>query len=220
MTSFDTLAERSRRMDASLDMAATSTWSGDWELQDQGDSGRAKSRLAVALFTVLTVTPLGATSNVIPFPTYDVQTTRNWSSTGGFPLELTQGLATQTQIRQLRERSGLTWDELARLFGVSRRSVHNWATGTRLNSKHAVMLEYITALVDTHDAGEPTATRASLMTPSPGGISEYRRLRDRALDRTPTNPEGFTPTELLGGQIVPTPRGTPIREQRTRLSRT
>ena len=34
-----------------------------------------------------------------------------------------------TAIGELRRLSGLTWDQLARLFNVSRRSLHFWASG-------------------------------------------------------------------------------------------
>ena len=37
-------------------------------------------------------------------------------------------------IAELRRRSGLTWDELARLFGVARCSVHVWVSGKALNA--------------------------------------------------------------------------------------
>src|SRR6266542_2454198 len=39
-------------------------------------------------------------------------------------------------VRHLYEASGLTWEQLARLFGVSRRAVHNWANGGRMTARH------------------------------------------------------------------------------------
>ncbi|MYE02765.1 MAG: helix-turn-helix transcriptional regulator [Alphaproteobacteria bacterium] len=37
---------------------------------------------------------------------------------------------------EIRRLSGLTWQELADLFGVSRRTVHNWANGARPSAEH------------------------------------------------------------------------------------
>lgn len=40
-------------------------------------------------------------------------------------------------VLEIRRLSGLTWDELARVFSVSRRSIHNWALGERLTDENA-----------------------------------------------------------------------------------
>ena len=41
----------------------------------------------------------------------------------------TETEATRKAVSELRRISGLTWEQLAWLFGVSRRSVHFWASG-------------------------------------------------------------------------------------------
>jgi DNA-binding transcriptional regulator YiaG len=40
------------------------------------------------------------------------------------------------RISDIRLRTGLTWDQMARLFGVSRRTVHLWASGAAMSSAH------------------------------------------------------------------------------------
>ena len=41
------------------------------------------------------------------------------------------------EITWVKEHSGLTWDQLGKVFGVSRRAVHMWANGGRLNESNA-----------------------------------------------------------------------------------
>ena len=74
-------------------------------------------------------------------------------------------------IAELRRRSGLTWDQLARLFGVARRSVHFWASGKALNAANEERLGRVLAVVRYVDRGTAQATRAALMTvPNDGAI--------------------------------------------------
>ena len=46
-------------------------------------------------------------------------------------------------LAQTREASGLTWDQLARYFGVSRRSVHLWAAGGRMSAANEELLAHL-----------------------------------------------------------------------------
>lgn len=68
---------------------------------------------------------------------------------------------TATSIRALHERTGLTWDEVARMFGVSRRTVHNWADGARLSSARERRLHQLADIV-TDVSGSPAAFRSAL----------------------------------------------------------
>ena len=89
---------------------------------------------------------------------------------------MTQFPATAMSVRELRARSGWTWDELAKVFGVSRRAVHGWATGTNLNHAHAVRLQRLTAVVDGHDLRDAVKTRAAMHAPVSGGRSTFEQL--------------------------------------------
>jgi DNA-binding transcriptional regulator YiaG len=191
----------------------------DWDTPEGEQLERRPFRVARVLLTsVLTVAPLAATSNVIPLPSsYDVQTIRDWTSAGGFVVEPIQGIASAQKIKRLRSQSGLTWDEMARLFGVTRRSVHNWATGTRMNSRNMETLERVSAVIEEHELGNALATRAALMTPAHDGTSSYGRLVRLAARRAPEKPEGFAPVELLQGEAVPTPRGRPLKDQQANI---
>lgn len=67
------------------------------------------------------------------------------------------------RVKRLRDRSGLTWQQLARAFGVTRRAVHAWATGQPMSTSNVERLERIEALIEEHDMGEPHETRARLL---------------------------------------------------------
>ena len=108
---------------------------------------------------------------------------------------------TAEAVKRLHARSGLTWDELARAFGVSRRTVHAWASGTRLNQAHAARLSALARVIDAWAAASPEGTRAALHAPAVAGESPYQRLI-RELAQPGSRREGFAPWELLaaGGE--------------------
>ena len=66
-------------------------------------------------------------------------------------------------IGELRRLSGLTWDQLARLFNVSRRSLHFWASGKSMAPSNEEHLQRILAVVRKFDQGSARANRAMLL---------------------------------------------------------
>lgn len=121
-------------------------------------------------------------------------------ATAAVPDVATRVLETRDSVRELRQRSGLTWDELARLFGVSRRTAHAWANGSRLNQAHAERLTRIVRAMDAFVADSPETTRSRLLAPDEGGVSAFQRLIQEL--RTGEPAEGFRPEELLGIERV------------------
>lgn len=103
------------------------------------------------------------------------------------------------EVRWLHGVSGLTWEQLGRVFGVSRRAVHLWANGRRMNSTNAELLGQLVAVVRELPGGTADARRAALLAPGKDGSSLVDRLRARnrsdARDVTGTP---FRPEELLG----------------------
>jgi hypothetical protein len=107
--------------------------------------------------------------------------------------------ATQAaKVRWLHDASGLTWEQLGRLFGVSRRAVHLWANGGRMNATNAEGLAELVALVRELPGG-PDERRAALLVPSMGGgsIVDQIRARHRSGSRDISGTP-FGPDELLG----------------------
>lgn len=85
-------------------------------------------------------------------------------------------------IAELRRRSGLTWDQVARLFGVARRSVHFWASGKALNAANEERLGRMLAVVRYVDRGTAQATRAALMAAQNDGVIPFDLLANDEFD--------------------------------------
>ena len=66
-------------------------------------------------------------------------------------------------IGELRRLSGLTWDRLAGLFGVDRRSLHFWASGKPMNAGNEERLHRLLGVLRRIDRGSAAANRAALL---------------------------------------------------------
>jgi DNA-binding transcriptional regulator YiaG len=84
--------------------------------------------------------------------------------------------STQQAINELRRISGLTWDQLAQLFDVSRRSIHFWASGQTLSSKHEEKLNQILNTLRYISLGSGSLNRSLLMKIHSSGISYLEML--------------------------------------------
>lgn len=102
-------------------------------------------------------------------------------------------------IKSLKLESGLTWDQIARTFDVSRRSIHLWATGGRISAGNAEALQSFAALVRAVGGSTPEETRNSLLTLGPDNHSPLDRFRRErhALSRAVGGP-AFDAAALLG----------------------
>lgn len=104
--------------------------------------------------------------------------------------------STDAAILEIRRLSGLTWEELADLFDVSRRSVHHWASGKPVNAEHERALRAVLTALRHLDRGDPAATRALLLTSDRGGRSLLDLLKAGAYEEAVA---GVAP-------VVPAPR--------------
>jgi transcriptional regulator with XRE-family HTH domain len=66
-------------------------------------------------------------------------------------------------LAELRRLSGLSWEQLARMLGVSRRALHFWASGKAMARSNEEHLQRVLAVVRTIDRGSTAATRAALL---------------------------------------------------------
>ena len=94
----------------------------------------------------------------------------------------TSGAQTQTPrtpsqlggaVRRLKDGSGLSWQQLAEVFGVSRRALHFWAHGGNMTAANVRRLETLTADLDALGQGETRSIRATLLAPRSGQPSIY-----------------------------------------------
>ncbi|MEU8152554.1 helix-turn-helix transcriptional regulator [Micromonospora sp. NPDC048986] len=106
-------------------------------------------------------------------------------------------------VKQLHEMSGLTWEQLSRLFGVSRRAVHNWANGGRMTARHSERLAGIYRRIAELPAGLPTERRDLLLVPASNGRSLFEELRfEFSPDTPPIGGSPLTSAELLNASFT------------------
>jgi DNA-binding transcriptional regulator YiaG len=96
-------------------------------------------------------------------------------------------------IRELHTRSGLTWEQIARLLGISRRAAHQWAAGARITSRHHELLSSAVALVEQTNTIDPIAARAVLLAPRAGRASLFDEFRQ--IHHTRADISGMPPAE-------------------------
>lgn len=141
----------------------------------------------------------------------------------------------QSAVVEIRQRSQLTWEQLARVFGVQRRSLHFWARGARPSSENVERILRVLAIVRHVDKGDTERTQAELLHPRGGGVSVFdllcagrdedvqgllrgapRALAAASATKWPRRPpslgrgererrRGFTPVELLDARHDHTP---------------
>jgi DNA-binding transcriptional regulator YiaG len=123
--------------------------------------------------------------------------------------------ALANSVRSLRRRSGLTWDELASIFGVSRRTLHNWSTGGQVSASHARAIASVIAVVHDIDTGDAKLTRSRLLAPAEDGTSPYTRLANQLRAARGRPALSYRPEELLGAHHdSPDPTGQIISHER------
>jgi DNA-binding transcriptional regulator YiaG len=108
-------------------------------------------------------------------------------------------LAPAESVRQLRAESGLTWDQLARLFGVSRRAVHHWASGGRMNSVNEEHLAAIWEAVRRLPTNDPTKRRSLLISTPETGLSVFELLKAGRPTSEVLQAAAYSPDLLIGG---------------------
>jgi hypothetical protein len=103
----------------------------------------------------------------------------------------------QESVIRLRDLSGLTWDQLAKLFGVSRRAMHLWASGGRMNSYHAELLSRILASVSMIPADTAAQRREMILAPGADGRTIYEVLLAERGRRRGINAPSLPPEQLI-----------------------
>lgn len=117
-----------------------------------------------------------------------------WGPSGGTSTPVVQSIA--TRIQAVRDQLGLTTDQMARLFDVSRRSVHNWLSGKRMVPSHEQILENLEAEIREMPAETPLERRAILLEPR-DGETRYQQLCRAARTEDQLQFVATTPDELL-----------------------
>jgi transcriptional regulator with XRE-family HTH domain len=103
-------------------------------------------------------------------------------------------------VRSLRQRSGLTWDELARIFGVTRRTLYNWSIGGQVSAANARAIADVIGSLHEIDAGDPRVTRSRLLAPTENGATLYARLIQQRRQISHPSAPVYSPDQLLGAR--------------------
>jgi DNA-binding transcriptional regulator YiaG len=86
-------------------------------------------------------------------------------------------------IAELRRLSGLSWEQLAHVFGVSRRSLHFWASGKAMAPSNEEHLQRLLAALRQIDRGSASTNRSALLAVQAGGELPLDLLADGQYQR-------------------------------------
>lgn len=100
-------------------------------------------------------------------------------------------ISTSRVISEIRRISGLTWDELGKLFQVSRRSVHFWASGQPMGSANVKFLLEVLVFFRKVDRGSARNNR----------VAVFQTLHDR-IPFDLISEKKFTEAEQLIGRGI------------------
>ncbi|WUH97781.1 hypothetical protein OHR68_30330 [Spirillospora sp. NBC_00431] len=186
----------------------------------QANAEQEGVRLSVWLVTGGMI--LGALSGVagtgvrIQQPVSAIRNVTDWTSSGAF-ITSDAGASTDTEglgiesindigharidlsaaVTGLHDESGLTWNQLSKLFGVSRRALHHWAAGGRMNAAHAERLAALVTAVRQVGGETPGERRARLLAPQENGRSMYDIMRSLVERGVPVGGTPYQPEALL-----------------------
>lgn len=79
-------------------------------------------------------------------------------------------------VRALRERTDLSWQQIADVAGVSRRAVHYWDSGAPMSELHAERLTHLEVAIQHLEGRRPEDVREYLLAPDAEGSNPLRRL--------------------------------------------
>lgn len=79
-------------------------------------------------------------------------------------------------LGEVRRLSGLTWEQLAELLGVSRRTLHFWASGKPMNAANEERLHQVLGVLRAMDQGASDYNRAALLAPGAHGVRPFDLL--------------------------------------------
>lgn len=138
-----------------------------------GSKGNAKNKLAVVV-GVAAALGSGLPSQAVPpsrllkapIPAMD-------------QAEIAVARSEETALAELRRLSGLTFDQLARLFQTSRRAIHFWASGKPIAAANQEHLHRLLEVVRRMDRGSSSQNREALLSSSGNSPIPFDLLIDR-----------------------------------------
>lgn len=125
-----------------------------------------------------------STSNTAPFlrPAGVTHTDAGPAVENGAPAEAFIGFRARDAIFELRRLTGLTWEEMADLLGVSRRSLHLWANGHPINALNEKRVRDLVNVLRMLDRGTARENRELLISSLPDGGVFFDLLRNQRFE--------------------------------------
>lgn len=99
-------------------------------------------------------------------------------------------------VSHMRAITELTTGQVARLFGVSRRTVHNWLSGAAMADSHVVRLAQLQRQIDGLYAQEGHSLREILLDSSKGK-SLFQQMVEQQASNKSLHVEAVSPREVL-----------------------
>jgi len=170
-----------------------------------------KAMNVIVVAAALAVSPTNAAAST-PDPTLDARRLASrWTNSGDVLSEAPADRAFAEAVLEARHRSGLTWEQLASVFGVDRRSVHLWASGRPMSAPNAERLNRVLAVLRRADRGTMSTTKAWLHSPSSRGLLPLDLLREGRFDEIAmpdaavTTPRAAPPSNAVRAARAPRP---------------
>lgn len=144
--------------------------------------------IAAGSYSVFGVLP-SATAAKVPTNSSTLASARNSNSSSSQepwnPGQMLISRSTQTpnpaqfadRLLQFKEQTALTWDQIARMFGVSRRAVHHWAVGGKMNSVNVETLSHLESyLVSDIPSQSPEGRNREIFALMTDGKSRFEKV--------------------------------------------
>jgi DNA-binding XRE family transcriptional regulator len=112
-------------------------------------------------------------------------------------------------LQRLRRVTGLSWDDIGRAVGVSRRTIHNWLGGAHVAGVHLARLLDVSRTIDLVSTGSAESTRTLLLQQAPNGRSIIDEL---ALTAHPARRRSIS-TVSVGDLVTPVDESESVRLQ-------
>lgn len=147
--------------------------------------------------------------------TYNVGIPYRWSATldmttsGVTSLSNNSTEVSRKAVMEIRRLTGFTWEQLARVFNVSRRTLHFWASGQKLNSFNEQQLYLLLDAIRYINRGSASLNRSILLKPIDNEKRPFDLLIAGKYDKVKS---------ILGSINLPKkPELTPLSEEAERL---
>lgn len=155
-----------------------SSTTGSTATSPPGDLGRRTFSSLVFVSLVSAIVAPGTTAGTL----LDPSTLRAATSKTDAGQLVAGGAEHVSAISQVRRLTGLTWEQISTLFGVSRRAVHFWASGKPMAAIHEEHLQRTLNCLRAVDRGNSPTNRQALFLAEGDGLAPFDLLIQHRYD--------------------------------------